>query len=342
MSHLIPFIPDEKPISVISALSEVCDWGQTFSHVGDYRDRTKTRGEGVKVAILDTGVDATHPDLKDNVVECVDMTGCGLQAGNGHSTHVAGIISGSDNGTGIIGVSPRSSLYSVKILDDSGQCPSDCSWIAAGLEWCIEKGCDIVNMSLGSPCVPPVRLHELCQLAAERGMILVAASGNDGGTSVYYPAKYDEVLAVGAIDKEGHLAPFSNTDPHLIALCPGVDIYSCWPGGTYAKLSGTSMAAPFLSGVIALMLSFHRNGEAHSTPLDNYKDAMSHVRRFQRGKILLPGCGDFGIGLIDMATPDLESDPTVQACEVPKGPTFWEKVKEFLSEAWFGAFDQRY
>jgi len=214
----------------------------------------KTKGEHVKVAILDTGVDYNHPDLNESLIEYRDFTDSktGPLDTNGHGTHVAGIIGGDDNGIGIVGVSPKADLYIGKVLGDTGS--GSFNSMIKGLEWAIEKEVDIVNMSLGTKARPPEEFHNLIKKAHAQGIIMVAATGNEN-SEVCYPALYDEVIAVGAINNRYEKASFSNYGIKNEITAPGVNILSCYKDGKYARISGTSMATPIITGSIALYMA---------------------------------------------------------------------------------------
>lgn len=295
----IRFIPDVAPQKVVGLLSETIDWGQKFCGVDEYRAETGSTGAGVKVAILDTGIDASHPNLQANVKGAVDFTGDSRPL-HGHGTHVAGIVGAAATGVGVIGVAPSCELYSVRVLDSDGLCPGDYSWITQGVEWCIENRMDVINLSLGAPQPPPDALHAAILKAVNSGIIMVSASGNEKAKEINFPARYEEVISVAAFDKDGKVADFSNIGQGLDVIAPGVDIYSTWPGGSYARESGTSMASPFVAGLIALMIAYHRNGKDHDTPLTNWRDAIAHLESFEKPGPVVTKDGDpIGVGLLD-------------------------------------------
>jgi len=217
-------------------------------------------GSGINVAILDTGIDTDHPDLKDNIKGGINIINPrkSYNDDNGHGTHCAGIVVALDNEIGVIGVAPEAFLYAVKVLDRRGS-----GWLSdviEGIEWCIGK-VQIINMSFGSDSYSK-SLEEACKKAYnEKNILLVAAAGNDGneagsGDNVDYPAAYNSVIAVAATDKNDERARWSSTGPGVELSAPGVDILSTWLGGTYEEHSGTSMAAPHVTGVAALVISF--------------------------------------------------------------------------------------
>ena len=339
MANNVRLIDKPQPKLVVAALSQIIDWGQTSLHVGDYQKNAKTLGEGVKVAVLDTGVDTEHPDLKPNLKAAVDFTGCGVRDTKcGHGSHVSGIIAAAGaNDTGVLGVAPKCELYSARVLDDDGTCPGDYQWIIDGIHWAIAQHCDVINMSLGSPCEPPPLVHSAIQAACAAGIIVVVAAGNDGQPALNWPARYAECVAVAAIGKDGRLANFSDYGTGLAAVAPGVDIYSTWLNGQYCKESGSSMSAPFISGMIALMLSYHRNGQPHATPLVTTADAITHLRMFERGKCVTSIGEDLGIGILDFSG----CLDDVTACSIENGTavgvkvlsrwTLWDSLLHWLS-----------
>lgn len=170
---------------------------------------------------------------------------------NGHGTHVAGIIAAVDNTIGVVGVAPKASVYAVKVLDRSGA--GYVSDVIAGIDWCVSNGVQVANMSLGTNS-DIQSLHDACDRARAAGVCLVAAAGNDGG-SVDFPAAYDSVIAVAAVDRADTRPSWSSWGPAILVAAPGVDVYSTWKDGTYKTVSGTSMAAPHVAGTLALNLS---------------------------------------------------------------------------------------
>ncbi|MGV8106115.1 MAG: S8 family peptidase [Mesotoga sp.] len=216
-------------------------------------------GFGVKVAILDTGIDGTHLDLAGRVAGGKDCTGIGSYSDdNGHGTHVSGTVAAIySNNSGVYGVAPSASLYAVKVLDSTGSGYLD--WIIAGIQWAIDNDIDIINMSLGttSDAQP---LEDACNAAYEAGILIVAAAGNSGNKpgnrdTVEYPGGYASVIAVAASDSNDARATFSSTGPDVELIAPGVSILSTILGDAYAYYSGTSMASPHVAGVAALVLA---------------------------------------------------------------------------------------
>ena len=186
------------------------------------------------------------------------------------NTHCAGIIAAVDNDQGVIGVAPESTLIPIKVLNNDGS--GSYHAICKGLRTAIDMGADIISMSLGSSSEPPADVHNLLIEATQKGIIVIAAAGNDGG-GVNYPAKYNEVIAVGALDKNGNIAHFSSRGGELKSVAPGVDIFSTIPVDAYGLMSGTSQACPFVAGLCALLLSYSRNTPG-SKPILNYVDML--------------------------------------------------------------------
>jgi subtilisin family serine protease len=257
-----------------------------------------TKGSGVRVCILDTGIDFNHPDLKDAVEDMKDFTGSksGPYDVNGHGTHCAGIIAARSNSVGVIGVAPESKILIGKVLDDNGF--GTMNYIKEGIEWAIAKKADIISMSLGAYS-GDANLEAAIKKAFDAGIMIIAASGNDGLRDfISFPARYKECIAVGSINKLKQKSNYSNGGADLDVLAPGEEIFSTFKGGLYVKLSGTSMATPFVAGIAALILSKHKlvGGQ---TPINNNNDLFNHLTKTAID-IGLPGF-DFetGFGLIN-------------------------------------------
>lgn len=242
---------------VIPAPEQTIPWG--VKAIGARKAWSRTKGEGVRVAVIDTGIDLEHPDLKQNIAggyNTLDPAAPPLDD-NGHGTHVAGVIAAVDNRAGVVGVAPQASLYAVKALDAYGM--GYLSDLIEGLDWCIRNGIEVVNMSLGT-AEENQSFREAIKRAYEAGVVLVAAAGNEGqgADTVTYPARYPETLAVSAIDANNRMPPFASRGPSVGVLAPGVGVYSTWPGRRYRSLDGTSMAAPHVSAVAAMVLATHQ------------------------------------------------------------------------------------
>ncbi len=224
-----------------------------------------SQGKGIRVAVVDTGIDFNHTDLHTNYVGGVSFVPGAVTAmdNHGHGTHCAGTIAAAINGSGVVGVAPLASLYAVKVLDQNGF--GQFSWIIAGIDWCIQHSMHVVSMSLGGN-IAPAALETICNLAWSKGLLLVAAAGNSNlqnpvppaATNVIYPGKYKNVIAVSAIDSANVIAPFSSRGPEVDMCAPGVSVLSDKLGGGTTVMSGTSMACPHVSGVAAVAWGSHR------------------------------------------------------------------------------------
>ncbi|MEC2055752.1 S8 family serine peptidase [Peribacillus psychrosaccharolyticus] len=205
-------------------------------------------GKGVKIGIIDTGVDTTHKDLRiaggKSFIEGITS----YRDNNGHGTHVAGIIGALDNKFGMIGVAPKSELYALKALNKDGT--GYVSDVIDAINWCIDNKMDIINLSMGIN-EDIFYLKEAVDRAAAAGIVVVAAAGNEGKINVSYPARYPSVIGTGALKTSTSLATFSNRGSGITVTAPGYKIYSTLPGG-FGTYSGTSMAAPFVTGTLAL------------------------------------------------------------------------------------------
>lgn len=228
--------------------TDTVPWGVENVGAPGYWNRTK--GEGIRVAVLDTGISRKHPDLQGQVKGGVSLAGPAAGE-NGHGTHVAGTIAAVMNDKGIVGVAPAVELYDVHAFAEDGS--AEVADIAEGISWAIENKMHIINMSFGTSEDSPILQHAIAQ-AARAGIVMVASAGNNGG-AIEYPAAYKQVISVGAIDQKGQLAEFSSRGRKLNTVAPGVGINSTWLHNSYRVLDGTSMAAAHVSGLQALRLS---------------------------------------------------------------------------------------
>ncbi len=236
-----------------------------------------TMGDGIKVAVIDTGVDLQHPDLRDNLLPGRNF----LEGGSaeptddfGHGTHVAGIIGAGANGMGVVGIAPKAKIIPIRVLGVDG---GNTLGLIQGLNYAVSSGARVINLSLGSAQTSAIEEGQMAKAIAAN-VVVVAAAGNEalGGNPLEYPAAIAGVISVAAtrqasddVDaKFSERAPFSNYNPFVSVAAPGVDILSTIPrrfivttgnpnddGNAYAYASGTSMAAPIVTGVVALMLA---------------------------------------------------------------------------------------
>jgi thermitase len=215
---------------------------------------------GVKIGIVDTGIDQTHADLSGKTTDCA--TAAGGATANGfcpddsvHGTHVAGTISAkANNATGVAGVAFNSTLAICKALHTAAGVGLT-SDVANCINWTHTRGAKVISMSLGGGASTTLQnaVANAWKGGAANGSVLIAAAGNDGDSTVNYPAGYSEVVSVAATDHNDARASFSNTNPDVEVAAPGVDVLSTIPGGLYAELSGTSMATPHASGVAGVL-----------------------------------------------------------------------------------------
>ncbi|OAJ72676.1 peptidase [Brevibacillus sp. SKDU10] len=228
-------------------------WG--VEHIGAPALWHVTKGKGIKVAVIDTGISSSHPDLKGQIKGKVSViAGAGRFNIGGHGTHVAGTIAAVANNRGIVGIAPEVDLYDVQAFGADGT--ANISDIIAGINWAIEQKVDIINMSFGTSEDHPA-FHQALRVASRNGIVLVASAGNNGG-GLEYPAAYREVIAVGAINQQAKLAEFSARGRGMNTVAPGVGIKSTWLKKGYRTLDGTSMAAAHISGLYALRLAQQR------------------------------------------------------------------------------------
>lgn len=230
------------------------------------------RGAGVKVAIVDTGLDAAHPDFAGRIAAGASFVGGDYQDDNGHGTHVAGISVGTGAAQGkYCGVAPEASIYVAKVLDRNGS--GSMSGVMAGVEWAVEQGVDVINLSLGGSGSSDGQdaLSLTCNAAVEQGTTVLVAGGNAGPSSrtIGSPGAASDVITIGAVDRSDDIARFSSRGPTADGrvkpdVCfPGTDIVSALASGTgagqpvdthYTQMSGTSMATPHAAGLAALLL----------------------------------------------------------------------------------------
>ncbi|MEM1931753.1 MAG: S8 family peptidase [Sulfolobales archaeon] len=265
----VKYVEEDKSIKTSSEVRwnvEVVEAPEVWALNTAYGDAAYGYQTTIRVAVVDTGISYTHSDLYGSIDWCVvslrntktfyrgtSLKNC--DDPNGHGTHVAGIIAARLNGFGVAGVTPKAVLYAVRVLDANGG--GYVSDVAKGIVEATKgpdntpgtsDDADVISMSLGGP--HSQTLYNAVLYAHSYNVVLVAAAGNEGASTPSCPACYSEVIAVGAIDQNLSVPSWSNKNPDLVA--PGVDILSTWPRNRYAYLSGTSMACPHVSAIVAL------------------------------------------------------------------------------------------
>jgi type VII secretion-associated serine protease mycosin len=276
--------------------------------LGDYgvsRAWATTRGAGVTVAVIDTGIDASVPDLAGAVIGGTDVSGIGTASGqkplggseSGHGTWVASMLAGrgTGSGNGIIGVAPAASILSVSVaLGDANTPVSSDDQIANGVRWAVDHGASVINMSLTRNTLDwPVSWDSAFQYAADHNVVIVAAAGNRGSgtTEVGAPATIPGVLTVAGVDRGGTASFDASSQGITIAVAaPSEQLVGANPGGGYVQWSGTSGAAPLVAGIVALVRSAHPELDA--------ANVINRVIRTARAVGQVPS-PIYGYGLVD-------------------------------------------
>lgn len=239
-----------------------------------------SKGENVTVAVIDTGCDFNHHDLKNNILQGKNFVEPGKDPmdKNGHGTHVCGTIAAEDNALGMVGVAPKTKIIPIKALNDDGS--GNLNNVINAVIWAADKAVDFITMSLGSPHPAP-SLEKAIEYAHSKGVIVFCAAGNSGpNTDIMYPAKYDYTISIGAVDENLERTDFTCSGETLDFLAPGHNILSCVPGNRYAIMSGTSMSNPFAVGLASLLLSY--NKQYNKFQLKNYNDYIKVFKEYAK------------------------------------------------------------
>ncbi|MEU5593722.1 type VII secretion-associated serine protease mycosin [Streptomyces sp. NPDC020298] len=264
-----------------------------------------TKGKGITVAVLDTGVEDDHPDLVGNVLPGKDMINFGAQRGDRawarHGTAMAGIIAGHGHGPGdgdgVIGIAPEAKILPVRVILEDGDSARGKARatrgdaLAEGIRWAADQGVDVINLSLGDDSVsahPEPSEDEAVQYALKKGVVVVASAGNGGkkGDHISYPAAYPGVIAATAVDRYGTRADFSTRRWYATVSAPGVDVVIADPDHKYYQGWGTSAASAFVSGAVALVKAAHPGltpAQIKKLLEDTARDAPSGGRDDSRG-----------------------------------------------------------
>jgi len=250
--------PDSEPVSITPSIvpnDSYFDKQWALGKIQALEAWQVTSGsQDVLIAILDTGIDPNHEDLEGKVVAEVNFTDSPTTDDiHGHGTHIAGIIAAnSNNGIGITGVAPEVQLMNVKVADDKGRCQP--SVVAQGIIWAVNNGASVINISIEIREASP-ELEDAVNYAWTKGALIIASAGNDGSQDPIYPACYENCIAVAATRQDDSLAPLSNYGDWVDMAAPGFNIYSTLPDNSYGYKTGTSFAAPYVSGLAALLFS---------------------------------------------------------------------------------------
>lgn len=306
-SYRLP--PDWRITAISTPFSETYDWSLKFLGIPDLWKQT--RGKGVKVCILDTGVDASHQDLQGAIAESRDFTGSPFGAADrvGHGTHCAGLVGArAGNNIGVAGIAPECTLFCGKVLGDNGA-GSDQS-IAAGLRWAMQVDVDIVSLSLGGPQMSGQLRAIFQQFISKPRKFIFAAAGNSGpGSPPNYPGAWEECISVAAVDEQGNVTNFSSRGEYVDIAAPGYKIISTIPGG-YGEMSGTSEATPEVAAIGALMLAKHIS-QGGTTGLESTADMLAHMKATSKDQGVPGRDREYGFGLIDPAAllADIQDPP---------------------------------
>ena len=326
-------LPPHKFEHVLTTLSQKQGWQITQNNLPETWFVTK--GENKTAMVIDTG-HPEHIDLGKNSIKGKNFTNSStLDDRQGHQTHVTGIICAKDNEIGMVGVAPQSKCISVKALGDNGN--GSFKWIENALEYAIEKKPNVVSMSLGSTHTTP-KIHKLLKELYKMNIPVVCAAGNSGNRGVDYPASYPETIAVAAYDKHGKIARFSAVGEQVDWAAPGYDIYSTYLNNSYAEMSGTSMACPFITGIILLLLSKHEKQEKETGKNDckTVEEIRQHLLKYTIGRGFVGRDKRFGYGIIDVKTmllaknPEGLNLPLWQDPNMPCYKKFWNKFKKLF------------
>ena len=250
---------------------------------------TGNKGGGKRIAVLDTGSWANHPDL-DRAGEFHAISpGTPVTDVHGHGTHTHGIIGAQINDVGAAGVAPEAAIFPVVVMSDSGS--GAWSTVVVAVDWCIQNNMEILSCSFGGSSHPGSELETIMQVAADKGIQIVCAAGNGNGGRTLWPAAFDSCISVASTDEDDTPSSYNSVGPQNEVAGPGRGIFSTYKNGAYATLSGTSMAAPFVAAIFALMLT-----AGITNPREKIKDAVLDLDPAGRDEVT-----GWGLLLADLA-----------------------------------------
>ena len=351
-----PLVEYAEPNYIIRAVLTPNDpyfssqWGLT--KIGAPQAWEVTTGSSdLTIAIVDSGIDLDHPDLSGKIILGYDYVNGDWVPDDdyGHGTHVAGIAAAwTDNGQGVAGVSWGARLMALKVLNARGT--GSYADVASAVIYAADNGAKIINLSLGGD-YDSQTLHDALIYAHNAGCVLAAATGNDGGSVVLYPAQYAEALAVAATGSTDQRAWFSNYGPEVDVAAPGVSIYSTYRGGGYISMSGTSMATPYVAGLAALIWSEYPGytndqveGRVEMTAVDRgtpgWDQYYGHGRIDAHAALCTPDLGaspQSTFFLADDTTDPIPSSQTVSVLSTSCDPITWTAAISPSATTWLTA-----
>lgn len=276
---------NNSKVDILESLPEDFDWALKMMNVEEMWKYTK--GKGVKVAVMDTGLDTDHPDF-DSIGHTINMfeRNNNVEDDYGHGTHVAGLIAGKHTG-----VAPEVELYVTKVLNSDGL--GNMTNIIDGITFAINNKVDVLCISLGINYKLPLQMEERIKKAVKQGIIVVCATGNSSKKPPEFPAQYDYVIGVGGMEQDGTRATYSNYGWDMDVMAPSTDVVSTHLDGKYARMTGTSFSAPLVAGGVALLKAYYR--EHHNVEL-NTEDIKEMLKKLSPKKRL-----EYGYGLFDIA-----------------------------------------
>ena len=243
-----PTYPDSRMLEI-----EEPFMGSSMDWLGVRSDR-KHAGSGVKVAILDTGVDASHESLSGiNITEISLLDESDTHENRGHGTGIASVIAGQKED--FMGIAPSSEILSVRVLNESGE--GDSFTVAKGIVAAVDQGADIINLSLGG-MNSSIVMDNAIEYAKSNNVLMVSAVGNEGVQGVSFPARHKDVVAVTSVDAKSRVSTFSNYGEAVDIAAPGVGVVTAWEENEFVQFSGTSIAAAFVTGALASELSYSK------------------------------------------------------------------------------------